>query len=62
MSAPASTDVENFTCAECGMYVETVMTFHPGLHCWLFSRGVVDPGKFLREWGFIPDPSIWGNR
>lgn len=49
-------------CAECGMLCEPADAFHPWLYCWLRKRGVVDPGGFLREQGFMPDPARWGDQ
>lgn len=46
-------------CAECGMHVEPAGAFHPWLYCWLRKRGVLDPGKFLADHGFMPNPAVY---
>lgn len=52
---------ENMDCAECGMFVEPAMAFHPWLYCQLVKLGVRNPAKFLEGQHFIPDPGHWGD-
>ena len=49
--------VNGMTCGECGMYVASAGEFHPYLYCWLFKRGILDPGRFLAEHGFSRAPA-----